>query len=102
MRSRRDPLRSPHLREIDLHRLADHLECLACAFARATGSLAKSVPDDRGIAIDLLAPRADVTQFLDDDLGQQLLVVDPADLPGAAFVIDASDARIVGKAFVEL
>src|SRR6266550_9131584 len=102
MRSHRDPLRSSHLRKVYLHRLADHLERLAGAFARLAASLAKSVPDDRRIAIDLDAPRADVTQLLDHDLSQQLLVVHASDLRRPAFMIHAIDRGLIRKQFMEL
>src|SRR5258708_4566801 len=87
--------RSSELRKIDLDRVAHRGHRRAGALTRLPAALAQGVPDDGGIAVDLLAACADRPQSLDDDLRDQLLVVDAADLSGAAFMVDARHRGLV-------
>src|SRR5438067_12043255 len=87
---------------MDFDRVAYELHRLLRALASLAISFAQHVPDDRRIAIDLLALLADRPQRLDHDLRQQLLVVNTADLRGAALAVDARDRLRIREELVKL
>src|SRR2546425_8973861 len=95
-------LPSSQLRKIDFHRLAHQFEGLSCALARRPVSLAKSIPDNRRIAVDLFAAGTDRSQTLDHDFREQLLVIHAADHRRPALAIHTRDRLRIGKKLVEL